>query len=313
MSTIGIIGAGQLTQQYYLPALRNMRLFNKILVADTTNERLKECEARFECTGVLVDELQEQCSHIVIATPPSTHAELIKSCIGRAKHILCEKPVLLDTASFNILLADSVAQACHIYGAHIRRLFPAVAAARSYVQQTHTGKLLKAEIFEGGRYTYQSRSAYHMHSTTGGVWADTGAHALDAVFYICGLSDNGTNPVFTYIKRDKSEPAHAIQTRFTWQEAEYSVVLSRYQQLSNKINLYFEYCTIEVPLYLHPYFTVWKEQRKEIHSCEFLPAYLPQAFRMELNEVFMKHNRSLFGLEQFKLITRVLEAGLNQS
>jgi len=312
MSTIGIIGAGQLTQQYYLPALEHSRIFSNILLADTEEKRIKECEVRFQCTGVSVNELQKTCSDIIIATPPSSHAELIHLCMGPSKQILCEKPVLLSTTELDTILTDSTAQGCCIYGAHIRRLFPALKAAKAYLQHTHTGELLKVDIYEGGRYNYSSRSEYHLSSVSGGVWADTGAHALDAAFYLCGVSDNGTDIRFNHMSRDKPEPAHDICANFTLQSIEFNVRLSRYQQLSNKINLYFEHCTVEVPLYLNPYFNVWKGGHKEVHACEFFPAYLPQAFRMELHEVFINKNQGLLGLDQFKLITRVLEAGLSQ-
>lgn len=310
MSTVGIFGAGELTQSYYLPALVQSGLFSTILITDTETKRIQECTSRFLCTGASGDELLQQCSDIIIATPPATHAQLLERCMAPGKHILCEKPVLLCIEELNTLIHKSYEQKCSLYGAHIRRLFPAIASAKAFIQNQKTGALKRVEIFEGGRYTYATRSGYHISSPAGGVWADTGAHALDAAFYLCGLADNNTDVVYSFIKRDKPEPAHHIEAQFQLQEIEFIVKLSRYHQLSNKVNLYFENYTIEVPLWLHPFFTVWEGQNKHVYPCEFLPAYLPQAFRMELNEVFIKHNSRLLGIDQFSLVTRVLEAGL---
>ena len=60
-------------------------------------------------------------SAVTIATPPHTHAALVRAALAAGKHVLCEKPFARDTAEARTLLAAAeAAGVVHLLGTEFR-------------------------------------------------------------------------------------------------------------------------------------------------------------------------------------------------
>ncbi len=80
-------------------------------------------------------------SGVVIATPPSTHKDLVEAALQHGKHVLCEKPLTLSLADAQALIALSKRQQRCIAVGHILRYHPAIQKIRSLLAQGYIGRL----------------------------------------------------------------------------------------------------------------------------------------------------------------------------
>jgi len=78
---------------------------------------------------------------VAIATPASTHADLLKAALTRGLHAFVEKPLTLSTAAARELCQLAAAQGRQLVVDHTYLFHPAVQQGRSLVQQGQLGRL----------------------------------------------------------------------------------------------------------------------------------------------------------------------------
>lgn len=143
----GIIGFGNVVINGHLPGWRGRKDAHISAVMDVDPSRKKEC-ARLLPDAIFYNSVEEmleseQFDFIDIATPPSTHAPLIKKCLEKNLHILCEKPLVLSSDDF-----ESIAQLARqkdrvLFTVHNWRHSPMIKAMFRMVEQGKIGKLEK--------------------------------------------------------------------------------------------------------------------------------------------------------------------------
>ncbi len=125
-------------------------------IADSHSENLDRAIHRFELGNSILVTTQWQeaiaipgIQAVVIATPASTHTELIRAALKQNLHVMVEKPITLNVAEAEELcaLADHH-QRCLVVD-HTYLFNPAIAAGRSVMQHGFLGEL---------RYGYASRT-----------------------------------------------------------------------------------------------------------------------------------------------------------
>lgn len=126
-AVIGVGYLGNFHVQKYL-ALPDVEL---VAVVDTDAERVGEVAAKHgvrACTdyGALLDELDI----VSVVTPPATHFEIARRCLGAGVHTLVEKPVTETVAQAEALIALANARGLVFQVGHLERFNPAVLALR---------------------------------------------------------------------------------------------------------------------------------------------------------------------------------------
>ncbi len=98
-----IIGFGEVVKKAHVPAfLNHKKRFEIIAVVDTSHETLKQAEKyypkarRYPSLKELLNN-EKELDFVDIASPPMLHAKLIKQVLNANIHVLCEKPLVLDT------------------------------------------------------------------------------------------------------------------------------------------------------------------------------------------------------------------------
>lgn len=124
------------------------------------------------------------CIHI--CTPPATHGELIRFLLERDKHILCEKPLVLEPSEAEELtkLAASKDLICAV-GFNLR-FYPAVRKMREIVLSPSFGRVLLIQgsylqEFGAEPAEYSWRYTDPMHAMT-----EIGSHWLDLAQFVTG-------------------------------------------------------------------------------------------------------------------------------
>ena len=187
-----IIGLG-FVGRAHLEALR--RLAIPICgILGSSPERTREAAAQFEIERAYAS-LNELCSdlsvHSVhICSPNNLHFDQAKALMEAGKHIICEKPLALDTAQSQSLVEKSAELNLVGAVAYNLRYYPLCQEARALVQQGRIGepKLIHGSFLQDW-LLYPTDWNWRLQPDLGGEMravADIGTHWLDLLTWITG-------------------------------------------------------------------------------------------------------------------------------
>lgn len=248
---IGIIGCGTVTEKSYAPGLGRIDGVRFDYVYDVNNANAVKVAGLLNAKIEKPESIFRNSDFTIVATPPSTHFELIKLGLASgARNIVCEKPFLGSVAQARELIADSAAAGAKLYVAHFRRCYPSVNLAREISLSGILGNLRKIIIAEGGRFSWVTKSGYVTKDPFGGVLFDTGSHTIDMTIFAAGLDIVENVVKVREVTRDKPEPSHEVKSTLSLtsgsNEVECTLHFSRYGDLANRIKLVFEKGSIEL-------------------------------------------------------------------
>lgn len=250
MIRIGIIGCGAASQQLHLPAIQRVGGYKISAIVDTQEDAARAVAKRLGVAFVGIDYRQVQdVDAVLISTPHSLHADMVRHFLERGVHVLCEKPLALTVRDAEQLIALADQKSLTLAVGVFRRYYPVSGFMRQVVVSGWLGKLLSVDVEEGGAYDWdlQSKAMMVKSLAGGGVLVDTGAHTIDRVLWVMGgevellsYEDNSQGGletdcvVATVVKHDAAE----VPLR---------VVLSRTRLLKNRFLFSFEHGRLEIP------------------------------------------------------------------
>jgi predicted dehydrogenase len=188
----GIVGAGFIGAVH----ARSARLAGAALagVATSSPERSREAAARLgaERAYATPEELAtaDDIDVLHICTPNHVHAELATLALEHGKHVICEKPLAVDSAQAERLI-DAAAGAARVATVpFVYRFHPVVREARARIA---AGALGPVRLIHGGYLQDWLSTAeddnWRVDSQLGGpsrAFADIGSHWCDLVEFITG-------------------------------------------------------------------------------------------------------------------------------
>lgn len=95
-----LVGAGAISQSY-ASAFEKCDPAQLVAVADTRPEAAKALAHLFSCPSHESYQAMaeaEKFDAIILCTPPATHPAISTYFLGRGTHVLCEKPLAIDSA-----------------------------------------------------------------------------------------------------------------------------------------------------------------------------------------------------------------------
>src|SRR5215216_97859 len=130
----GLIGAGDIARKRIAPALRDLPNCNFVSVSRSRSELAAEFAKEFGAGKWFADwrELIQdaEIETVYLATPVYLHAEQTIAAAEAGKHILCEKPMAMDTAECDRMIAACRASGVTLGIAYYRRFYPVVMRVR---------------------------------------------------------------------------------------------------------------------------------------------------------------------------------------
>ena len=125
-----MVGAGRFAS-FIADATRDLPGLSWRAVADPDHDRASELAAALDVKPVEMwqDLLDDPAlDALVVATPPATHAPIVRAALTAGKHVLCEKPLATDAAEARDLaaLADEVGRVLVVD--HVLRYSPLLSA-----------------------------------------------------------------------------------------------------------------------------------------------------------------------------------------
>ncbi|MBI4707245.1 MAG: Gfo/Idh/MocA family oxidoreductase [Candidatus Omnitrophica bacterium] len=196
----GIIGAGEILSDHALSlqALKSRARF--IGLSDIDSARLKRASNRFFVPFTYTDykELlkRSDIDIIVVATPPSTHEELVFESLNAGKHVICEKPLAHTLESADRIIEYAAKRPNKLAVCYQVRYMPAVQRVIWLRDRGMMGKLQSGNFLRVTPMSAVSDWWGKWDIAGGGVVMTQFIHQLDIMLNIFG------KPVSVYARMD---------------------------------------------------------------------------------------------------------------
>jgi predicted dehydrogenase len=135
---------------------------------------------------------------VYIALPVALHADAAIAALRAGKHVLCEKPMAINYAQAEQMVAEARTSGCMLGVSYYRRLYPKLIRARQLVKEGAIGRPLLAEANCHSWLEIEGREWLRDPALAGGgPLYDTASHRIDAMNFLfgkveraCGLLSN---------------------------------------------------------------------------------------------------------------------------
>jgi predicted dehydrogenase len=255
MLNFAIIGAGGISRAY-AQAFENCGCGQVVAVADVRLEAAVALAEELRCRPYQSHQdlaAQEKPDAVIICTPPASHPEIALFFMERGVHLLCEKPLSIDSASARRMLEAAQQHGVVFTMASKFRYVADVIKAKAIVESGILGDIVLFENAFTARIDMSKRWNSRPALSGGGVLIDNGTHSLDIMRYFLGpLSD------VQVIEGKRSQGMEVEETVRIFARSASGVMASAdlswsiNKELDSYINIYGSHGTIQVG---------WRESR----------------------------------------------------
>jgi predicted dehydrogenase len=215
----GLIGAGDIVRRRVGEALRTAGGGELAAVSrarvDLLEAFAREVGAR-RCHANWRDLVRDpEIDAVYVATPVHLHAEQTIAAADAGKHVLCEKPMAMNAAECDRMIAACRARGVRLGIAYYRRFYPVVMRARELLASGAIGEpvfaqMIASEPFDPRPGTPRSWLVDPAQSG-GGPMADFGCHRLEVMRHLFGPVARVKSVIATVaLERDVEDTAAAL-------------------------------------------------------------------------------------------------------
>jgi predicted dehydrogenase len=184
----GLVGAGGIAQSYAqsFEGATNARL---VAVADVRREAAKALAEAMGCAAFASHEdmaAGAELDAVIVCTPPASHPEICLSLVDHGKHVLCEKPLSIDSASARTMAEAARSAGVKFTMASKFRYVEDVVKTKGIVASGILGDIVLFENAFTARVDMGSRWNSNPEVSGGGVLIDNGTHSVDIMRYFLG-------------------------------------------------------------------------------------------------------------------------------
>ena len=215
----GLIGCGDVARKRVAPALRDSTLCELVAVSRARSELADSFAREFGARRWSADWhdflMDYEIDAIYVATPVHLHAEQTIAAAERGKHVLCEKPMALNVAECDRMIAACRANDVKLGVAYYRHFYPAVRRVKELVDSGELGVPVVAQInaFEWFDPTQSDPRAWLINRSLsgGGPMFDFGCHRIEVLLDIFGdVREVKATLANTFFDREVEDTATAV-------------------------------------------------------------------------------------------------------
>ena len=190
----GIIGAGDIVRKRVAPAIIDLPNCELTAIVRANADKAEEFAREFggrrwyaDWRDMLGD---EEIDAIYVATPVYLHAPQTIAAAEAGKHILCEKPMAMNAAECDTMIAAAEANGVKLGVAYYRRFYPVLARVRELLASGQIGRPVVAQInvFEHVNMAPDDPRHWFLEKAKngGGPMMDFGCHRLEVLTDLFG-------------------------------------------------------------------------------------------------------------------------------
>jgi len=215
----GLIGCGDIARKRVAPALRDSALCELIAVNRARSELAESFAREFGARRWSPDWqdflMDYEIDAIYVATPVHLHAEQTIAAAERGKHVLCEKPMALNVADCDRMIAACRANDVKLGVAYYRHFYPAVRRVKELVDSGELGVpvVVQVNAFEWFEPLQSDPRAWLINKSLsgGGPMFDFGCHRIEVLLDILGeVRDVKATLANTFFDREVEDTATAV-------------------------------------------------------------------------------------------------------
>ena len=187
----GIIGAGKIAERQMVTAIGQASDQRLVAVTKRDQAQAQAFAARHRVAGAYTSSAallaDPAVQAVYVATPPHLHAAQTVQAAQAGKHVLCEKPLALDSDQ-----ARQMIDACHAHGVqlmvcHYQRYNSRHQQIRQLLAAGAIGQVVSVRLNFSDYFPPTPGFWHHNPAISGGgVLMDLGIHCVDLLRYLCG-------------------------------------------------------------------------------------------------------------------------------
>lgn len=212
----GLIGCGDISRKRIAPALKSLEQCELIAVS-RADYKLAEAFAKefnvakwYKNWQDLI--LDEEIDAVYIATPVSLHAEQTIAAAEAGKHVLCEKPMALNTKDCEHMIETCKKHDVALSVAYYRHFYPVIAHAKDVILSGEIGDPVIVEVHAFEWFDRKPGEPRYWllekEKSGGGPMMDFGCHRIEVLQHIFGNVKELQSGLFNvHFKREVEDTA----------------------------------------------------------------------------------------------------------
>ncbi len=186
---VGVIGTGW--GQLHIEVWRRIKNADVVAVCDVDEARAKNIAQQYSIEQTYADfhdlVANETIDLISIAAPTELHKPIAHAAIEAGKHVLCEKPLALNTNDAREMLASAQSKKIVHAVDFEMRFLPAFAYAKELIDEDYLGPLLRVDVMMTMERPWGEHGNWAADDARGGgVLMEVGSHFIDALRWFFG-------------------------------------------------------------------------------------------------------------------------------
>jgi predicted dehydrogenase len=186
--SLALIGCGRISQTY----LQAIASFNECClkgVSDIRKEAVQSAANQYGCRPYqdYQQVLEENnIDGVIVCTPPNTHAEITKFFLENGVHVLCEKPLALNSKDAGLMVKRAEEKGSLLMMASKFRYVEDIIKAKGIVESGILGDIILFENVFCSKVDMRDRWNSKKEIAGGGVLIDNGSHSVDIARFLLG-------------------------------------------------------------------------------------------------------------------------------
>lgn len=183
-----VVGCGRIAQSH-LEALSSVPEAKLVAVVEPREAAGQAAAEQHQCrlfTDFRNPEVLDMVDAAIVCTPPNSHFEVVKHFLENGIHVLCEKPLTVDSKGAQDLVKLSESKGLHLMMASKFRYVDDVIKAKAIVESGILGSMILYENTFCSKVAMRDRWNSKKEVAGGGVLIDNGSHSVDIARYLLG-------------------------------------------------------------------------------------------------------------------------------
>jgi predicted dehydrogenase len=190
----GLIGCGDIARKRIAPALRDLPSSEFIAVSRAQSDLAESFAKQFGAKRWFADwrdlMRDSEIDAVYVATPVHLHAAQTVAAAEAGKHVLCEKPMALNVAECDQMIAACRANNVKLGIAYYRHFYPVIARIRDVIEAGEIGvpAVVQLNAFEWFNPAPENARSWLIRKELagGGPMFDFGCHRIEVLTHIFG-------------------------------------------------------------------------------------------------------------------------------
>jgi predicted dehydrogenase len=190
----GIMGCGDVATKKVAPSFKHTPGATLVAVSAKRRKHAEAFAKQFDIARVY-DSVEDmlvapEVRAVYIATPPHLHHPFTLAAARAGKHVLCEKPMALNTAQCQEMVEVCRSNGVQLMVAYYRRFWPQTARIKSLIDHGELGEIVNARIQVMGNVMFEPEGVrqwkLNYELSGGGFLMDVGCHRIDLLLHLLG-------------------------------------------------------------------------------------------------------------------------------